>query len=132
VHAHVPFEIPSSQTPNPDYRWFVFDEKPARERLTVFLVREPPEGVPIGQALLATGSQAWRPPAQLWARLTSTAPTTPLSWSERTEGAEWMPSEVQAVQSRSALSSDAPAPGMVVSVKDPDAGLVAVIELKHR
>lgn len=132
VRAHVPLEIPSLQTPNPDYRWFVFDERPARERLTLFFVRQLLDDVPIGEALRATGSQSWKPPAKLWTRLISTAKASPLTWSEQTDGTEWTPTENRAAQSRSALGADAPAPGIVVSVKDPDAGLMAVIELKHR
>jgi hypothetical protein len=133
VRAHVPFEIPASPAGDSNSQWFVFDDTPAHERLTIILAHQPLSGVSVGEALrFAARSGPWHPPADVWEHLRSMATRAPVAWTDRTEGAAWTETEVRAVQSRSTLSTDAPAPATVVGSDHSTAPLVITVELKHR
>ena len=71
--AHVLETVPSDLS-----SWFVFDNRPAIERLYIVVSREPLAGVPTGAALVQfcgtkTSNCFWNPPAQVWQRITSSA-----------------------------------------------------------
>jgi hypothetical protein len=54
IDAHVPYEVPSPFEASENLRWFVFDEKPAYERLYIVITRTPIPGIPIGAGFVRT------------------------------------------------------------------------------
>ena len=71
IKAHIPWEIPSSAADEERLRWLVFDENPGTERLYFVLTREPLNGVPTEDDLIAlcrnsSGSCPWRPTTEIW------------------------------------------------------------------
>ena len=72
LQAHVPFEIPTSQSTEERLRWFAFDETGGTERLFFVFTREPLSGIPIEDELIALckGSKEncpVKPSNEMWA-----------------------------------------------------------------
>ena len=53
IQAHVPFEIPSSAAGQERLRWFAFDEVAGSEQIFFVFTREPLNGVPLEDELIA-------------------------------------------------------------------------------
>ena len=52
IRAHVPNEAPSSREADPRFRWFIFDDKAATERIYLIIARKPLAGVPTERELV--------------------------------------------------------------------------------
>jgi hypothetical protein len=138
ITAHVPLEVPSSKEPDANLRWFVFDEKPAIERLFFVVTREPLTGVPTGQSLVAYARDypnacPWKPAPEIWTSI-STHLGTPMRRSE-----ELLLGQVQTKIERDAigrgfgLPPKAAEPSIVAMSTTPDARIFAItVDLVHR
>lgn len=123
VRAHVPYEVPSSRETDERLRWFVFDQQPAKERLYVFVSREPIAGVPSGPALVnycQTQQQAkpgvpclWQPAPSLWAQIKADSEGRAQVSKSREYGQTQTSGERQATTRGLGLSQAAPAPSVV-------------------
>jgi len=81
ITAHVPYEVPSSFEPDPDNRWFEFNDPPSTNRLWLVVSRRPlSDEVPSGEKLLAlcraqanpAGCQ-WGPQGAFWKQVVAGA-----------------------------------------------------------
>ncbi|KAF0248857.1 MAG: hypothetical protein FD167_1741 [bacterium] len=75
VEAELPFEIPTSNDPNPLRRWIKFDNEKGKENFYIFLCKEPLSNVPIGKDLItycaSMGNDIcyWQPTTEMWHQL---------------------------------------------------------------
>jgi Domain of unknown function (DUF4384) len=140
IRAHVPYEIPSSREADERLRWFVFDERPATERLYVIVTRRPLEGVPSGEELVRLcaesggGACAWAPAAEQWARLKASNEREQVATSRAADdGRVETQTEREAATRGLNLSADAPLPSVIHMISSSNAAvLVATIDLVHK
>ncbi len=137
IAAHVPYEVPSSREANPNLRWFIFDEKPATERLYLVVTKRPLPGVPIGNELVAycrtnAGACPWRPAEAAWTQLAANVNSVR---EEKSGEFGQMQTAVErdAVERGLGLGLDAPAPSVIRMSKSPQAKqLVTMVALIHK
>ncbi len=140
VTAHVPYEAPSSAQANEEERWFVFDNKPAVERLYIVVTREPLPSVPTETALInycADKPQPcmWRPTDQVWAKVKTQGADSRVvvNRSKDTDGQTQTTDEREAVTRGTTLTQSAPEPSVVrMNASSQTNLLVTMIDLIHR
>lgn len=137
IRAHVPREIPSGKEADDRLRWFVFDDRPAVERLYIVVSRRPLEGVPAGEelvALCAENNCAWSPKPEHWAALKRANEREQIATSQvRDDGRMQTAAEREAATRGIGLASDAPLPSVIHMVNSSNADiLVATLDLVHR
>jgi len=136
IEAHVPMEVPSSERPDERFHWFVFDNKPAIERLYVVVTREPLPGVPTGPDLVklcAENKCPWRPLAEVWVRLQDATKGEVKVVTTKTFGQSQTDSEKAATTRGLGLDKTAPQPAVIRMNAAPNAPLlVTVMELVHK
>jgi len=138
IAAHVPYEVPSSREPDPRLRWFVFDEKPAVERLYLVVTKQPLPNVPTGKALVAfcqanAKGCPWRPAEEKWRPLAAGADTPARENASAEFGQAMSAAESEALERGLGLKLDAPAPSVIRISQSPQAKLlVAVVALTHK
>ncbi|MBA2501648.1 MAG: DUF4384 domain-containing protein [Pyrinomonadaceae bacterium] len=140
VTAHVPYEAPSSAQANEEERWFVFDNKPAVERLYIVVTREPLPSVPTETALInycADKPQpcTWRPTDQVWAKVKTQSADSRVvvNRSKETDGQTQTTDEREAVTRGTTLTQSAPEPSIVrMNASSQTNLLVTMIDLIHR
>ena len=137
IRAHVPREIPSATEADDRLRWFVFDDRPAVERLYIIVSRRPLEGVPAGEelvALCAEANCAWSPKPEHWAVLKRANEREQIAVSQvRDDGRMQTAAEREAATRGIGLASDAPLPSVIHMVSSSNANvLVATLDLVHR
>lgn len=74
VEAHVPVEVPSSEEPEERLRWFEFYGDPGTDRIFIVVTREPLNGVPTADELVAfcglhKDKCPWQAPADVWQQI---------------------------------------------------------------
>ncbi|MBA2340658.1 MAG: DUF4384 domain-containing protein [Pyrinomonadaceae bacterium] len=139
IAAHVPYEVPSSTGANEEERWFVFDNKPATERLYIVVTREPLPYVPTETALINyCGGRpqpcTWRPTDTIWASVKTQA-TDSRVVVNRSEayGQTQTTDEREAVTRGALLTQRAPEPSVVrMNASSQTNQLVTMIDLTHR
>ena len=114
LHAHHLYEVPSRQQPDPDDRWFIFDDKPAQEHFYFILSRDPIAEIPSGAALQKFDEQAagkeWTPPEILWEALVAKM-SIPRRTDQRIEVRKGMHrDEVESITRGVGLKPKSPAP----------------------
>ena len=137
VQAHVPFEIPSSLAAEERLRWFAFDETAGNERLFFVFTKEPLNGLPIEDELIALcrdskSSCPVKPSAEVWA-LVEKELKTPL----RTDTAPWngqaqTTTEQQASARGLGLAKDDPQPSVIMMASSKGSKLVTTLDLIHK
>ena len=137
IQAHVPFEIPSSQAAEERLRWFAFDEAGGTERVFFVFTREPLNGIPIEDELIALcrdskESCPVRPESELWAGINKEM-QEPLK-RDKTEkfGNAETDAEQQATTRGFGLAENDPQPSLVMMASSPRSTLVATLDLIHK
>jgi Domain of unknown function (DUF4384) len=137
LQAHVPFEIPSSDAPEERLRWLVFDENAGTERLFFVFSREPLNGVPIEDELIAFCREAQgrcpvKPNTEVWAAVQKEM-QEPLKTDKNARyGRAQTQTEQQASTRGLGLAKSDPEPSMVLMASSPRSSLVATLDLIHK
>jgi len=137
LQAHVPFEIPSSLSADERLRWFAFDEAVGTERLFFVFTREPLNGVPIEDDLIALCRESKercpvRPSSDVWA-VVQKEMQEPLKTDKTQQfGSTQTSTEQQATARGLGLSKDDPPPSLVMMASSARSTLVATLDLIHR
>ena len=137
LQAHVPFEIPSSDAPEERLRWLVFDEYAGTERLFFVFSREPLNGVPIEDELIAFCREAQgrcpvKPNTEVWAAVQKQM-QEPLKTDKNARyGRAQTQTEQQASTRGLGLAKNDPEPSMVLMASSPRPTLVATLDLIHK
>jgi Domain of unknown function (DUF4384) len=135
LQAHVPFEIPTSLGPEERLRWFAFDETAGTEHLFFVFTREPLQGIPIDDDLIAfcrNSKCPVQPNEEVWAAVQKEL-QEPLKTDRTAEfGKAETPSEKQATTRGLGLAKDDPQPSVVMMASSPRARLVATLDLIHK
>ena len=134
LQAHVPFEIPTSEATEERLRWFAFDETGGTEHLFFVFTREPLNGIPIDDALIALcrdskESCPVKPAAEVWAAVQKEA-QEPLKLDKMKEYGT-----AQTADERPrglGLAKDDPQPSVVMMASSPRPTLVATLDLIHK
>ena len=137
IKAHVPWEVPSSASDQERLRWLVFDENPGNERLFFVFTREPLDGVPIEDDLIAlcknsSGACPWKPTAELWDTIKKQM-QEPLATDkkDRSGRAQTVP-EQQASTRGLSLAKDDPEPSLIMMASSKSPMLVTTLDLIHK
>ena len=137
IKAHVPWEIPSSGSDEERLRWLVFDANPGNEKLFFVFTREPLDGVPIEDDLIAfckNSSDAcpWRPSAELWDKIKKQM-QEPLATDKKDRfGRAQTAPEQQASTRGLSLAKDDPEPSLIMMASSKSPMLVTTLDLIHK
>jgi hypothetical protein len=137
IKAHIPWEIPSGAAAEERLRWLVFDENPGNERLFFVLTREPLNGVPIEDDLIAfcrnsSGSCPWRPATEVW-DLIKKEMQEPLATDKKANyGKARTDPEAQATTRGLSLAKEDPEPSLILMASSKSPMLVATLDLNHK
>ena len=137
IKAHVPWEIPSSDSPEERLRWLVFDENPGTEKLFFVFTREPLNGVPIEDDLIAfcrnsSSSCPWRPGTDVWESIKKTLEEPLAKDNKDRYGRAQTAPETQASTRGLSLAKDDPEPSMILMASSKKPMLVATLDLIHK
>lgn len=137
IEAHVPYEVPSSHESDPAKRWFVFDDKPAVERLYIVVSRQPLPGVPRGDELLVyckgQANCTWRPPQAAWALVQEGLNAKVNTSKSKAFGQPQTETERESTTRGLGLDTTAPAPSVVrMNVSSNAPVLVTMVDLNHK
>lgn len=137
IQAHVPFEIPSSLGAEEKLRWFAFDDVGGTERVFFVFTREPLQGIPIDDDLIALcrdskESCPVKPSSEVWAGIQKEM-QAPLKRdkAEKYGNAE-TDAEQQATTRGFGLAKTDPQPSLVMMASSPRPTLVATLDLIHK
>lgn len=136
LQAHVPFEIPSTASADERLRWFAFDQVAGTERLFFVFTREPLNGIPIDDDLIASckdsKERCMRPSDEVWAAV-KTHMQEPLKTDKSQQfGGAQTSTEQQATARGLGLSKEDPPPSLVMMASSPRSTLVATLDLIHK
>ena len=138
IRSHIPFEIPSGAASEERLRWLVFDEYAGTERLYFVFTREPLQGIPLEDELLAYCGEAknkcpFSPDAEVWMKIEKGV-DAPLQISATARfGKAQTGSERDAVERGLGLSKEEPEPSLILmSASSNTATLVTVLDLVHK
>jgi hypothetical protein len=138
IRSHIPFEIPSGAASEERLRWLVFDEYAGTERLYFVFTREPLQGIPLEDELLAYCGDAknkcpFSPDAEVWMKIEKGV-DAPLQISATAKfGKAQTGSERDAVERGLGLSKEEPEPSLILmSASSNTATLVTVLDLVHK
>jgi hypothetical protein len=137
VQAHVPFEIPSSLAAEERLRWFAFDETAGNERLFFVFTKEPLNGLPIEDDLIALcrdskSSCPVKPSAEVWA-LVQNELKTPLRTDTSTQNGQAQTTAEQQASARGlGLAKDDPQPSVIMMASSKGSKLVTTLDLIHK
>ena len=138
VEAHVPYEIPWSGETDERLRWFVFDDKPATERLYIVLAREPLPGVPTGENLVTycrtnQGGCPWRPASAMWTQVRVNSQAKAVVDKSESYGQVQTEREREATTRGLGLDQSAPEPSIIrMNVSATAPVLVTALDLIHK
>lgn len=137
IKSHVPWEIPSGAANEERLRWLTFDENPGTERLFFVLTREPLNGVPIEDDLIAlcrnsSGSCPWRPPTDVWDVIKKQM-QEPLAKDNSGRFGKAKTSPEEAASTRGlVLAKEDPEPSLIMLASSTSPMLVATLDLNHK
>lgn len=136
LQAHVPFEIPSAASADERLRWFAFDQVAGTERLFFVFTREPLNGIPIDDDLIASCNvskeRCMRPSDEVWAAVKMHLQEPLKTDKEREFGSAQTSTEQQATARGLGLSKEDPPPSLVMMASSPRTTLVATLDLIHK
>ena len=137
LQAHVPFEIPSGLAAEERLRWLVFDENAGNERLFFVFSKEPLNGLPIEDELIALcrdskPSCPVKPSAEVWAQVQNELKTPLRTDTSAQAGQTQTPVEQQASARGLGLAKDDPAPSLIMMATSRGAKLVTTLDLTHK
>jgi hypothetical protein len=135
LQAHVPFEIPTSLAAEERLRWFAFDQVAGTEHLFFVFTREPLQGIPIDDDLIAFCRDSKcpvQPNEQVWAAVQKEM-QQPFKTDKTTAfGKAETLSEQHAATRGLGLAKDDPQPSVVMMASSARATLVATLDLIHK
>ena len=136
LQAHVPFEIPSTNSADERLRWFAFDQVAGTERLFFVFTREPLSGIPIDDDLIASCKESkercMRPSSEVWA-VVQKHTQEPLKTDKTQQfGSAQTSTEEQAAARGIGLSKEDPPPSLVMMASSARSTLVATLDLIHK
>jgi hypothetical protein len=136
LQAHVPFEIPSTNSADERLRWFAFDQVAGTERLFFVFTREPLNGIPIDDDLIASCKESkercMRPSSEVW-EVVQKHTQEPLKTDKTQQfGSAQTSTEEQAASRGIGLSKEDPPPSLVMMASSPRSTLVATLDLIHK
>jgi hypothetical protein len=137
LQAHVPFEIPSSLAAEERLRWLVFDETAGNERLFFVFSKEPLNGLPIEEELIALcrDSKAAcpvKPAADVWAQVQKELQQPLQSDTSAQNGQAQTTTEQQASTRGLGLAKDDPQPSLIMMATSKSSRLVTTLDLIHK
>ena len=129
------FEIPSSVSTDERLRWFTFDQVAGTEHLFFVFTREPLNGVPIEDDLIALCKDSKcpvKPSADVW-EVVQKQLQEPLKTDKTQQfGDAQTASEKQATARGIGLSKEDPPPSLVMMASSSRSTLVATLDLLHK
>ena len=138
LRSHIPFEIPASTASEERLRWLVFDQYAGTERLYFVFTREPLNGIPLEDELVAFCADAKntcpiQPTSELWTQIEKEI-DAPLQVASTTKyGKAQTEPERQAIERGLGLSKDEPEPSLILMSASANSGtLVTVLDLVHK
>ncbi len=137
LQAHVPFEIPTSTATEERLRWFAFDETGGTEHLFFLFTREPLNGVPIEDELIAfcrdsKESCPVRPNTEVWAAVQKELQEPLQTDRGKGNGKAETSTEQEATARGIGLAKDDPQPSLVMMASSTRPRLVATLDLIHK
>lgn len=139
VQAHVPYEVPASDDPEPSLRWFVFDQKSATEHLFLVLSRNPLKNVPTSEELVSyceknQGACPLKPSENVWREIkTKSNVTARVSKVSSDQGQTQSSEEKQSIKEAIALGKTTSAPTVIYMHRSGEIDqLVTPITLIHK
>ncbi|HKN83369.1 MAG TPA: hypothetical protein VJW17_08030 [Pyrinomonadaceae bacterium] len=133
----MPFEIPSSDAAEERLRWFTFDENAGAEHLFFVFSREPLNGIPIEDQLIALCKEAQgrcpvKPSTDVWAVVQKEMQEPLKSDKTARYGRAQTETEQQASTRGLGLAKNDPEPSMVLMASSSRSTLVATLDLIHK
>jgi len=137
LQAHVPFEVPTSQSAEERLRWFAFDENGGTERLFFVFTREPLKGVPIEDDLIAfcrdsKESCPVKPNGEVWAAVQKEMQEPLKTDKKQQDGKAQTSAEQQASTRGIGLAKNDPEPSLVMMASSARPTLVTTLDLIHK
>jgi hypothetical protein len=137
LQAHVPFEVPTSQSTEERLRWFAFDQTAGTERLFFVFTREPLHGVPIDDDLIALCRDSKancpvKPSSEVWAAVQKEMQEPLKTDKKQQTGKAQTSTEVQATTRGLGLAKNDPEPSLVMMASSARPTLVATLDLIHK
>jgi hypothetical protein len=137
IKAHVPWEVPSSAADEERLRWLVFDANPGNERLFFVFTREPLDGLPIEDDLIAfckNSSDACpiRPTAEVWDTIKKQMQEPLATDKNGRYGRAQTTPETQASTRGLSLAKDDPEPSLIMMASSRSPMLVTSLDLIHK
>lgn len=137
VAAHVLYEMPSSNEPRSENRWFAVQGAAATEHLYLIISRTPLEDVPTGKALVThcggKADCAWQPEAAAWGSLVAKTDAAVTTSQEAALGQRLALAERHSLERHIGLPPSAPAPAVIKMNRSvQDKLLITVMDLIHK
>jgi Domain of unknown function (DUF4384) len=137
LQAHVPFEVPASAATEERLRWFAFDESGGTEHLFFVFTREPLNGIPLEDDLIALCRDAKescpiKPSTEVWAGIQKEMQEPLKTDKAQRYGKEQTAVEQQATTRGIGLAKDDPEPSLVMMASSNRPTLVATLDLIHK
>ena len=138
VEAHVPVEVPSSEEPEERLRWFEFYGDPGSERVFIVLTREPLNGVPTADELVAfcglnKDKCPWQAPADVWAHIEKATTAQVKVATTQNFGQAQTEREKVAMTRGLGLDKSMPQPSVIrISASSNEPMLVTILDLVHK
>jgi hypothetical protein len=137
LQAHVPFEVPSSLAAEERLRWLVFDENAGNEKLYFVFTREPLNGLPIEDDLIALcrdnkSACPIKPTADVWAQVEKEMKQPLQSDTSAQNGQVQTHAEQQASTRGLGLAKDDPQPSLILMASSKTSTLVTTLDLIHK
>jgi hypothetical protein len=137
IQAHVPFEIPASSAAEERLRWLAFDEVGGTEHLFFVFTREPLNGIPIEDELIAFCRDSKercpiRPNDEVWAAVQKELQEPFKTDKAQRFGKAETEGEQQANTRGLGLAKDDPEPSLVMMASSSRSTLVATLDLIHK
>ena len=135
LQAHIPFEIPTSTAAEERLRWFAFDDVGGTEHIFFVFTREPLNGIPLEDDLIAFCRDSKcpiKPNDEVWAAVQKEL-QEPLKTDKTSQYGKAETSTEQAATTRGlGLAKDDPQPSLVMMASSSRSTLVATLDLIHK
>lgn len=139
IEAHVPLEVPSSEENNEGLRWFTFYGNGGTEHLYVVVTREPLNGAPTGDELVALCTTSkdkcpWHPSTEVWDQVMRDMVRSNIRVvTAKQFGQPQSEPEKVATTRGLGLDQSAPQPSVIrINASTSDPMLVTVLDLIHK
>lgn len=138
VEAHVPIEVPSSEEPEERLRWFEFYGDPGSDRIFIVVTREPLNGVPTADELVAfcglnKDKCPWQVPADVWQQIEKATTAQVKVATTQNFGQAQTEREKVAMTRGLGLDKSMPQPSVIrINASSTEPMLVTVLDLVHK